>query len=114
MTPRSAAGTPRLDPPALRRIRMDDRFRAAVAAADTDEQWRQRAACLRFDPDLFFPQAAEDPGPALAVCRSCPVQGACLAAALTVGECDGVWGATTPEERRKMRPAWAARRNVRH
>lgn len=109
---RRNTGTPRLDPPASRRIRMDERFRAALAAADAGEGWRKEAACLRFDPDLFFPQAADDPAPAVAVCRSCPVLGPCLAAALTVGECDGVWGATTPQERRQMRMAWGARRTV--
>jgi hypothetical protein len=36
------------------------------------------------------------------------VQGACLAWALEVGDCHGVWGATTPRERRAMLVAWRA------
>jgi hypothetical protein len=34
------------------------------------------------------------------------VQGACLAWALNVGDCHGVWGGTTPRERRAMLVAW--------
>jgi hypothetical protein len=90
-----------------RRARRDPRFRRAVDAGPVvGGNWRDQAACLHRDPELFFPTAAEDPSPALAICRSCPVQGLCLAAALETGECDGVWGATTPDERRVMRQAW--------
>lgn len=39
------------------------------------------------------------------VCRSCPVQDACLAHALTAVEPEGIWGGTTPDERRRMRGA---------
>ncbi len=91
----------------LRRVRRDPRFVRAVEAGVPPAKWRTAGACLDADPEAFFPTAAEDPSPAVAVCRTCPVQGACLAAALETGECDGVWGATTPEERRIMRPAWA-------
>jgi len=34
------------------------------------------------------------------------VQGACLAWALDAGDCHGVWGATTPRERRAMSVVW--------
>jgi hypothetical protein len=44
----------------------------------------------------------------MALCRTCEVQGACLAWALDVGDCHGVWGATTPRERRAMLVAWRA------
>ena len=99
--------TPSVAAEVARRVRRDPRFRSAVHARPLPaENWRDRAACLHRDPELFFPTAAEDPAPALAICRSCPVQGRCLAAALETGECDGVWGATTPDERRTMRQAW--------
>lgn len=91
-----------------RQIRRDPRFRAAMAARAPSPGWRSAGLCLRHDPELFFPNAAEDPAPALTICRSCPVAGPCLAAALEAGECDGVWGGTTPEERRRMRQVWAA------
>ena len=50
------------------------------------------------------------PGSAYAaLCGTCSVQGPCLAWALQVGDCHGVWGATTPRERRAMLVAWRER-----
>ena len=99
--------TLRTAPDAVRRVRRDPRFRAAVDARIPEPEWRSRGECLRHDPELFFPNAAEDPVDALQVCGTCSVLGPCLAAALDSGECDGVWGATTPDERRAMRVAWS-------
>jgi WhiB family redox-sensing transcriptional regulator len=73
-------------------------------------RWRQRAACQApgVDPELFFPVG--DFGPALSqaaaakrVCARCPVRASCLAWALRGGEQDGIWGGTTPGERRCLR-----------
>ncbi|GAA4255233.1 hypothetical protein GCM10022255_063290 [Dactylosporangium darangshiense] len=58
------------------------------------------------DPETFFPAPTEPADAAVALCRTCDVQGACLAWALDVGDCHGVWGATTPRERRAMLVAW--------
>ncbi|HEU0129523.1 MAG TPA: WhiB family transcriptional regulator [Mycobacteriales bacterium] len=104
--------TLRTAPEAIRRVRRDPRFRAAVEHRIPEAQWRSRGECLRHDPELFFPNAAEDPVAALEICSTCTVLGPCLAAALDAGECDGVWGATTPEERRTMRAAWAVPQRV--
>ncbi|MCO6009034.1 WhiB family transcriptional regulator [Actinoallomurus purpureus] len=82
------------------------------------EHWTDLAACQGVDPELFFPVSAS--GPALdqvaeakQVCASCPVVSDCLAWALRAGESAGVWGGTTPDERRYLRlkplpaaPAW--------
>jgi hypothetical protein len=57
---------------------------------------------------MFFPAPSEPVDMAVALCRTCEVQGACLAWALDVGDCHGVWGATTPRERRAMLVAWRA------
>jgi WhiB family transcriptional regulator, redox-sensing transcriptional regulator len=40
------------------------------------------------------------------LCRTCPVQGSCLAWALDAGDLHGVWGATTARERRAMAVVW--------
>ncbi len=96
----------RTAPDALRRIRRDPRYRAAVEQRIPDADWRSRGRCLGHDPETFFPNAAEDPADALSICAECEVVGPCLAAALDTTDCDGVWGATTPEERRGMRDAW--------
>ena len=70
--------------------------------------WREDIACRDADPDLFFPIGAT--GAALRqmeeakrICRACPVQIQCLAWALENGVADGVWGGTTPDERRVIR-----------
>jgi WhiB family redox-sensing transcriptional regulator len=82
------------------------------------EHWTDLAACRAVDPELFFPVSTS--GPALdqvaeakRVCASCPVQSDCLAWALRAGESAGIWGGTTPDERRYLRlkplpvaPAW--------
>ncbi|WP_328745277.1 WhiB family transcriptional regulator [Streptomyces sp. NBC_00285] len=71
-------------------------------------EWRERAACLRVDPELFFPISNSGPtlrqiDEAKAFCGGCPVAQQCLDWALRVGPVDGVWGGTTEIERRAMR-----------
>ncbi|MFE2479731.1 WhiB family transcriptional regulator [Streptomyces sp. NPDC001194] len=65
-------------------------------------------ACRNADPALFFPaygvplsdlqiRAAKE------LCAGCPVREECLAIAVRSDESDGIWGGTTPIERRRMR-----------
>jgi WhiB family redox-sensing transcriptional regulator len=75
--------------------------------------WRDRAACLDADPELFFPIG--NTGPAIAqieeakaVCRTCPVIDTCLKWALETGQDAGVWGGLSEDERRALK-----RRNAR-
>ena len=70
--------------------------------------WREDAACLHADPDLFFPIASI--GPALdqidqakRICAACPVRKPCLAWALDQGVVSGIWGGTSEAERRAIR-----------
>ncbi|NRQ32370.1 WhiB family transcriptional regulator [Nonomuraea sp. NN258] len=70
--------------------------------------WSTRAACQDADPALFFPLTWDDRlaprnDQARRICRGCPVQRACLDWALRTGEPDGIWGGTTPAERRLLR-----------
>ncbi|HVB06915.1 MAG TPA: WhiB family transcriptional regulator [Acidimicrobiales bacterium] len=79
---------------------------------DSDE-WRNSAACRDTDPDLFFPigttgQAIEQIESAKAVCETCEALEPCLAFALATNQESGVWGATSEEERRKLRKSWLA------
>ncbi|HZX99034.1 MAG TPA: WhiB family transcriptional regulator [Dermatophilaceae bacterium] len=69
--------------------------------------WRDRAACLGEDPELFFPDG--NTGPALlqleaakAVCRRCEVVEACLRFAIESGQDAGVWGGLSEDERRAL------------
>ena len=78
--------------------------------------WRDRAACLEEDPELFFPVG--NTGPALlqiekarAVSHRCDVAQICLNWAVQSGQQDGVWGGQSEDERRaqKRRDARARR-----
>lgn len=80
-----------------------------------DRDWRSRAACREVDPELHQPIG--ESGPALlqvedakAVCRGCPVEARCLAWALETNQGFGVWGATTPSERRALKRREARQR----
>jgi WhiB family redox-sensing transcriptional regulator len=88
--------------------RRDPRLLRAVNERGVDPAWRTRGACQAVDPETFFPAPSEPADAAVALCRTCDVQGACLAWALQVGDCHGVWGGTTPRERRAMLVAWRA------
>ena len=73
---------------------------SAISATD----WADHAACLREEPELFFPIG--NSGPALiqieeaeAVCNRCPVIDACLRFAMKNGMTAGVWGGLTADER---------------
>ena len=79
---------------------------------DTDD-WRLKASCRIVDPDLFFPigttgMALDQIEQAKAVCRACEARPACLEFALSTNQESGVWGATSEEERRKLRKQWVA------
>lgn len=92
--------------------RRDPRLRRALACRVEDATWRMRGACRRCDPEAFFPAPNELPVQALALCAACPVQGECLAWALEVSEDNGVWGGTTPKERRPMSVVWGGQRDT--
>lgn len=59
------------------------------------------AACAdpTIDPDLFFPHASDDADEAVAVCKGCPLQDACLTWAMPLTDLSGVWGGLTAYQR---------------
>jgi len=66
--------------------------------------WRNRAACLGMDPELFFPDgstaiALRQIEEAKAVCRRCEVVETCLKWAIESGQDAGVWGGLSEVER---------------
>lgn len=95
-------------PEEVEAARHDPRLRRARDTRQSDPEWRMRGRCVAVDPETFFPdpQVKQSPRAALAVCQSCAVQSTCLAWALDAGDCNGVWGATTPGERKAMVVAW--------
>lgn len=77
----------------------------------TGTNWRDDAACLDVEPDLFFPTGTttapvlDQIDEAKRICHACPVRTPCLAWALDLGAAAGIWGGTTEDERRAMRTA---------
>lgn len=65
--------------------------------------WREKAACLGLDPELFHPRKGQSIAPAKAVCRGCPVVYDCGEHALARREKLGVWGGMSEAERRVLR-----------
>jgi len=70
--------------------------------------WRERAACVVEDPELFFPVSSigsvytAQVTRAKAVCDECPVRPECLSEAL-VALPHGIAGGLTADERRDLR-----------
>jgi WhiB family redox-sensing transcriptional regulator len=75
--------------------------------------WRNQAACLDEEPELFFSVgstsiAAMQVRKAKAVCGGCEVARACLRWAMETHQDAGVWGGMSEDERRAL-----SRRNTR-
>ena len=62
--------------------RKDPRLLRAFDERQDDVAWRTRGVCQTVDPETFFPAPSEPADTAVALCRTCEVQGACLAWAL--------------------------------
>ena len=67
--------------------------------------WRELAACrntvtAHYDP--FFNETEEGEQAAIAICRTCRVQGECLAYAVHSAQSYGVWGGRPQQELRRL------------
>ncbi len=76
--------------------------------------WRDKAACLTADPELFFPVGNTGPAvdqidKAKTVCGRCTVTEMCLQYALDTNQDSGVWGGLSEDERRALKRRAAAR-----
>ena len=82
--------------------------------------WRDEAACVGVPVDVFFPGVGESIWEALELCLPCPVRAECLDWCLSNlsshYDMAGVWGGTSPRDRRAIRrgtltaaEVWAAR-----
>jgi WhiB family redox-sensing transcriptional regulator len=79
--------------------------------------WRNRAACLDEDPELFFPIGNTTPAfhqieEAKAVCRRCEVIETCLSWAIDSRQEGGVWGGMSEDERRALKRRTARARRA--
>jgi len=71
-------------------------------------EWMDEAVCTTVGTEPFFPEKGQNPAPAVAVCRACPVRVECLNYALEleqsgVWNVTGIWGGLTARERRNLR-----------
>jgi Transcription factor WhiB len=66
--------------------------------------WTEQALCAQADPDTWFPRKGQNDlvRTAKKVCARCPVRIECLDHALTIRDPNGIWGGTSPEERRAL------------
>ena len=64
--------------------------------------WVTLGACRTAEPDLFFMETDEAQYRAKEYCARCPVSFDCLEHAILNREAFGVWGGTTPLERKSM------------
>lgn len=76
------------------------------------EAWRDEAACVDSEVDVFFPDRTVGNSPyrkARAICAGCPVSGECLAyamkveAAIPMKDVSGMFGGLAPTERVALR-----------
>jgi WhiB family redox-sensing transcriptional regulator len=79
--------------------------------------WRERAACLDEDPELFFPigsagSALLQIADAKVVCRRCEIAGSCLRWAIETSQDAGVWGGLSDDDRRALKRRNALTRRV--
>ena len=71
--------------------------------------WRNKAACLRVDPELFFPLGEKSQSDidqiekAKSFCVKCLVKERCLEYALEMSQDSGVWGGLSESERRALK-----------
>ena len=68
----------------------------------TDDDWRDQAACLGLDPQVFYPTTDDEADEARRICDACAVKDDCLEYALARREKDGVWGGATERDRRRI------------
>lgn len=65
--------------------------------------WQSFALCAQTDPDAFFPELGDSNLAAKSICKVCEVQAVCLDYAVRNNEREGIWGGTTPADRRLIR-----------
>lgn len=70
------------------------------------DNWLDSAACVGIDANMFFVDCKSKRNQetvefVLSVCRDCPVRKTCLE--VNFNEEFGIWGGTTPEDRKRMK-----------
>lgn len=79
-----------------------------LAGLPTPPAWHADAPCSQADPDAWFPEKGGSSVEAKRICADCDVREQCLEWALSNRERFGIFGGTTPEERRRITKESAA------
>ena len=71
----------------------------------TDQEWRQDAACVGHDPELWFPPDGDQEvtGMAVRICAGCPVRRQCLAWSIQVDDHYAILGGLTKRQRTALK-----------
>src|SRR5690606_35053352 len=70
-----------------------------VFPAENDPSWRNNAACLGVDSNVFFVDRGAKATEAKQICGGCPVREECLEYALRTRPVYGIWGGLNHNER---------------
>lgn len=73
-----------------------------MTMAGSFPRFRDTARCAETDPELFFPTKGGSAVTARWICARCESRTECLTWALDQNERFGIWGGTSPPERRKI------------
>ena len=79
-----------------------------ITTVQRPPQWHEQANCAGVDPELFFPETGRKTKAsrqAKKICFRCDVRNECLQWALDNNEVHGVYGGTTPEQRKQIHRA---------
>lgn len=74
----------------------------AIVPHRGDLAWQDDALCAQTDPESHFPGKGETARRAKKTCAGCDVRETCLEYAMSNQEEWGVWGGTSPQERRAL------------
>lgn len=79
-----------------------------VITLEEDQRWRLEAVCTDLSSEAFFLVGDDLEGmrKAQEICATCPVKQECLEFAIGTNQTLGIWGGTTPNERRRLRREW--------
>lgn len=73
-----------------------------LASLPTPPAWHIDTPCSQADADAWFPEKGESSAEAKRICADCDVREQCLEWALANHEQFGIYGGTTPKERRRL------------
>ncbi len=89
------------------RLRDRTQPRRTKDMGNMNDKWRDDALCAQVGGDLWFPEKGGSVMDARKICAQCPVAEQCLQYALDTNQRDGIYGGTTPMQRRALRRAAA-------